>query len=102
MTVNAQIYVKDDNGNLCDVQPITAINNVSGLQSALNGKVDAETGSGIMLLEIKINLNQLSHSNYVPDIYVGNIYFYTSKVMFQLSKILKERKNNEKYRRRSA
>lgn len=59
---------------------------------------------GIIAVTTNVNkpLNQLSHSNYVPDIYVGNIYFYTSKVMFQLSKILKERKNNEKYRRRSA
>lgn len=59
-TINAQLHVKDDNGNLYDVQPKTTIANVTGLQSALNakanasdvtsglaGKVDKETGKGL-------------------------------------------------------
>lgn len=56
-TVSANLHVKDENGNLYDVQPTTTIANVAGLQAALNekanasdvtsglaGKVDKETG----------------------------------------------------------
>lgn len=46
-TVSAQIHVKDSNGNLREVQPKTSIENVSGLQSALNNKVDAVSGKGL-------------------------------------------------------
>lgn len=37
--MNAIIHVKDDNGNLQSIQPNTTIANVTGLQSALDGKV---------------------------------------------------------------
>ena len=39
LSISAQIHVKDNNGNLLDVNPNTSIANVSGLQSELNGKV---------------------------------------------------------------
>ena len=59
-TVSANLHVKDENGNLYDVQPTTTIANVTGLQAILNskanssdvtsglaGKVDKETGKGL-------------------------------------------------------
>ena len=43
-TVSAQIHVKDSSGVLCDVLPMTTISNVSGLQTALDGKVSTVSG----------------------------------------------------------
>lgn len=58
--MNAQIHIKDGNGNVNNIFPATKIANVEGLQSALNakantsdvtsglaGKVDKETGKGL-------------------------------------------------------
>lgn len=58
--MNAQIHIKDGNGNVNNIFPATKIENVEGLQSALNakantsdvisglaGKVDKETGKGL-------------------------------------------------------
>ena len=58
--MNAQIHIKDGNGNVNNIFPATKIGNVEGLQSALNakanssdvtsglaGKVDKETGKGL-------------------------------------------------------
>lgn len=46
-TISAQIHVKDGNGTLHDVQPKTTIENVSGLQTALDGKVNTVSGKGL-------------------------------------------------------
>ena len=58
--MNAQIHIKDGNGNVNNIFPATKIANVEGLQTALNtkansadvtsglaGKVDKETGKGL-------------------------------------------------------
>lgn len=58
--INALIHIKDDNGNINNIYPATKIENVEGLQTALNtkanssdvtsglaGKVDKETGKGL-------------------------------------------------------
>ena len=58
--MNAQIHIKDGNGNVNNIFPATKIENVEGLQTALNakantsdvtsglaGKVDKETGKGL-------------------------------------------------------
>lgn len=58
--MNAQIHIKDGNGNVNNIFPATKIENVKGLQTALNakanssdvtsglaGKVDKETGKGL-------------------------------------------------------
>lgn len=44
---NTHIHVKDSNGNLVEVNPFTLIENVDGLQTALNGKVDVVSGKGL-------------------------------------------------------
>lgn len=59
-SMNALVHIKDDNGNVNDIYPATKIENVEGLQTALNskantsdvtsglaGKVDKETGKGL-------------------------------------------------------
>ena len=46
-TVSANLHVKDENGNLYDVQPTTTIANVAGLQTALDGKVNTVSGKGL-------------------------------------------------------
>ena len=46
-TVSANLHVKDENGNLYDVNPTTTIANVTGLQTALNGKVNTVSGKGL-------------------------------------------------------
>ena len=58
--MNAQIHIKDGNGNVNNIFPATKIANVEGLQTALNskantsdvtsglaGKVDKENGKGL-------------------------------------------------------
>lgn len=58
--INANIHIKDENGNVNNIFPATKISNVEGLQTALNskanssdvtsglaGKVDKETGKGL-------------------------------------------------------
>lgn len=58
--MNALVHIKDENGNVNNIYPATKIENVEGLQSALNakantsdvtsglaGKVDKETGKGL-------------------------------------------------------
>jgi hypothetical protein len=58
--MNAQIHIKDGNGNVNNIFPATKIANVEGLTAALNakadtttvnnqlsGKVDKETGKGL-------------------------------------------------------
>ena len=58
--INALVHVKDENGNVNNILPVTTIANVEGLQTALNakadsttvtnqlsGKVDKETGKGL-------------------------------------------------------
>ena len=59
-SMNALVHIKDDNGNVNDIYPATKIENVDGLQTALNskanssdvtsglaGKVDKENGKGL-------------------------------------------------------
>ena len=59
-SMNALVHIKDDNGNVNDIYPATKIENVEGLQTALDskantsdvasglaGKVDKETGKGL-------------------------------------------------------
>ena len=59
-SMNALVHIKDDNGNVNDIYPATKIENVEGLQTALNskanssdvtsglaGKVDKENGKGL-------------------------------------------------------
>lgn len=58
--MNALVHIKDENGNVNNIYPATKIENVEGLQAALNtkantsdvtsglaGKVDKETGKGL-------------------------------------------------------
>ena len=58
--INAFVHIKDENGNVNNIYPATKIENVEGLQTALNakanssdvtsglaGKVDKETGKGL-------------------------------------------------------
>lgn len=58
--INALVHIKDENGNVNNIYPATKIENVEGLQTALNakanssdvtsglaGKVDKETGKGL-------------------------------------------------------
>lgn len=45
--INTMIHVKDSSGVMHDVLPKTTIKNVSGLQTALDGKVDSVTGKGL-------------------------------------------------------
>lgn len=44
---NARIHIMDGNGNVNNIFPETKAENVEGLQTALNAKVDKETGKGL-------------------------------------------------------
>ena len=44
---NSQMNVKTSNGDIVKIYPNTKIANVEGLQTALNGKVDAVSGKGL-------------------------------------------------------
>lgn len=44
---NALIHIMDGNGNVNNIFPETKAENVEGLQTALNAKVDKETGKGL-------------------------------------------------------
>jgi hypothetical protein len=45
--ISTKIYAKDSSGTLRELQPETTISNVSGLQTALDGKVNTESGKGL-------------------------------------------------------
>lgn len=45
--ISTKIYAKDSSGTLRELQPETTISNVSGLQTALDGKVDTVSGKGL-------------------------------------------------------
>lgn len=45
--MNAQMHIKDGNGNVNNIFPATKIGNVEGLQSALDAKVTAISGKGL-------------------------------------------------------
>ena len=45
--ISTKIYAKDSSGTLRELQPETTISNVSGLQTALDGKVSAVSGKGL-------------------------------------------------------
>lgn len=45
--ISTKIYAKDSSGTLRELQPETTISNVSGLQAALDGKVDTVSGKGL-------------------------------------------------------
>lgn len=45
--INTLIHVKDSSGAIHDVHPKTTIENVSGLQTALDGKVNTASGKGL-------------------------------------------------------
>ncbi|MBR6923654.1 MAG: hypothetical protein IKH50_03860, partial [Oscillospiraceae bacterium] len=47
MAINGVLNFKDKNGDVTTVYPVTGAENVSGLSSALAGKVDKETGKGL-------------------------------------------------------
>lgn len=45
--ISTKIYAKDSSGTLRELQPETTISNVSGLQAALDGKVNTVSGKGL-------------------------------------------------------
>lgn len=47
MAINGVLNFKDKNGDVTTVYPVTGAENISGLSSALAGKVDKETGKGL-------------------------------------------------------
>ena len=63
--INAQMHIKDGNGNVNNIFPATKIGNVEGLQSALNAKANAsDVTSGLALKVDKETGKGLSTNDY--------------------------------------
>lgn len=64
-SMNALVHIKDDNGNVSDIYPATKIENVEGLQNALNSKANSsDVTSGLANKVDKENGKGLSTNDY--------------------------------------
>lgn len=76
--ISTKIYAKDSSGTLRELQPETTISNVSGLQTALDGKVNTVSGKGLSTNDYttaeknKLSGIEANANNYVHPTTSGN------------------------------